>query len=176
MHQKVRHEREGNVLKFSISKHNIIPPTDCHSSMLNITARIAVRIKRVPDWSFEWSDITPQRSLDSLTTVDFLPSEQDGDELKKRAVRYMKQFLVNEFNSLTHHLKQFVPEEPPREHTEPDQVVPMKVLFKDEKYTAETIDILSQIAKDAKLDHFVPQVSFCRFYLMNIKNSVGWVL
>ena len=70
--------------------------------MLNITARIAVRIKRVPDWSFEWSDITPQRSLDSLTTVDFLPSEQDGDELKKRAVRYMKQFLVNEFNSLTH--------------------------------------------------------------------------
>ena len=62
------------------------------------------------------------------------------------------------------------------EYTEPDQVVPMKVLFKDEKYTAETIDILSQIAKDAKLDHFVPQVSFCRFYLMNIKNSVGTLI
>ena len=102
--------------------------------MLNITSRIAVRIKHLPEW----------RSLDSLTLADFLPSEEDGEVLKKRAVTYVRQFLVNEFASLAH-LKQFIPEEV-QHNKDPDTVVPMKVLFKDEKYTAETIDILSQIS------------------------------
>ena len=126
--------------------------------MLNITSRIAVRIKHLPEWSFDWSDSTAQRSLESLTVADFLPSEEDGKELKKRAVKYLKQFLVNEFESLAH-LKQFIPEEA-HHNTEPDTVVPMKVLFKDEKYTAETIDILSQIAEDAKLVDCSPQVKY----------------
>lgn len=38
-------------------------------------------------------------------------------------------------------------------------VAPMEILFKDEKYKAETIDILTQLTQDAKLNGN-PQV-FC---------------
>ncbi len=82
----------------------------------------------------------------------------------------MKQFLVNEFSSLTH-LKQFIPEDAHSDEG-PDEVVPMKVLFKDEKYTAETIDILSQIAEDANLDNVSPQVSITPYmYILNNHSS-----
>ncbi len=134
-----------------------LPSTDYHSSMLNITSRIAVRIKNLPDWPFEWSDTTPQRSIESLTPSDFLPSEDDAKELKTRAVRYMVRFLVKEFSSLAD-LRGFIPEET-HHPKHPSEVVPMKVLFKDEKYTAETIDILAQLAVDADLTDGAPQVS-----------------
>ncbi len=125
--------------------------------MLNITSRIAVRIRNVPDRPFEWSDTTPQRSIESLTPSDSLPSEEDAEELKTRAVSYMVRFLVKEFSSLAD-LRGYIPEETCHQ-IDPSEVAPMKVLFKDEKYTAETIDILAQLAVDADLTDGAPQVS-----------------
>lgn len=46
----------------------------------------------------------------------------------------------------------FVPEIEPIHPAQKSEVVPMKVLFKDEKLKSETIDILSQLMSDANLD------------------------
>ena len=62
----------------------------------------------------------------------------------------MMNFLVREFRDLAR-LKECVPEEVPLHPVEKSEVVPMKVLFKDEKYTSETIDILTQLKEDADL-------------------------
>ena len=62
----------------------------------------------------------------------------------------MMEFLVDEFPSLSS-LKHLVP---PRQTLHPCRkatVAPMEILFKDEKYKAETIDILTQLTEDAKL-------------------------
>ena len=119
--------------------------------MLNVTSRIAVKVQNLPDWSVDWNDVTPQRPVESLTISDFMPSEDDASHLKQRAIQYIKKFLVNEFSSLAD-LKVFITEDGVDVPTsEPTQVVPMKVLFKDEKYTSETIDVLSHIAQDANL-------------------------
>ena len=126
--------------------------------MLNVTSRIAVRIDKLPDWEVDWNDNKPQLSVDSLTVADFLPSEDDATHLKQRAVRYMKNVLVSEFSSLSD-LKPFVSEDDHRGQSrlEPSKVAPMKVLLKDEKYTSETIEILSQLAKDTNFGD-CPQV------------------
>ena len=62
----------------------------------------------------------------------------------------MMNFLVREFKDLAR-LSQYVPEEVPLHPVEKSEIVPMKVLFKDEKYTSETIDILAQLTEDATL-------------------------
>ena len=93
----------------------------------------------------------PQRPWQDLTLVDFVPSAEDAAELKKRALQYMMTFLVNHFSSLSN-LKQFIP---PASSTHPvaaDEVVPMTVLLKDEKFIADTIDILAQLTEDADLN------------------------
>ena len=95
-------------------------------------------------------DNKPQRPVDSLTISDFLPSEGDATNLKSRAISYMKNFLVSEFSSLAD-LKVFVTSTAQSQQSDPSDVVPMKVLFKDEKFTDETIDILSQLVKAADL-------------------------
>ena len=74
--------------------------------MMNFTSRLAVRIKYLPDWDFDWADKKPQRSRQSLTISD-LPSEQEFGELKTRAVNYIAGFLVQEYESLQQ-LHQFV--------------------------------------------------------------------
>ena len=130
---------------------------DTHSSMLNITSRLAVQIQHLPGWTVDWSDETPQRSRSSLTIADFMPTEEDAHELEKRAIDYIMKFLVKEFVDLTD-LKGFVPAEKVLHPVQTSQVVPMQVLFKDEKYIADTIDILSQLMHDAKLTGN-PQVS-----------------
>ena len=117
--------------------------------MLNITSRLAVRIRHIPDWEFDWADTRPQMNRDLLTISDFLPSEADAAELKKRAVSYIMNFLVQEFPALID-LKKLLPRKPETVIAK-SEVVPMQVLFKDEKYIAETIDILSQLADDAHL-------------------------
>ena len=48
-------------------------------------------------------------------------------------------------------LGRFTPEVTSIHSTSKSNVVPMKILFKDEKYKAETIDILTQILNDAYL-------------------------
>ncbi len=59
-------------------------------------------------------------------------------------------YLVREFSGLAD-LKEFAPAQQPLHPVAKSEVVPMKVLFKDEKYTSETIDILSQLMADADL-------------------------
>ncbi len=118
--------------------------------MLNITARLAVRLRHLPDWNFDWSNTSPQRSRQSLGITDILPNEDDGAQLTVRATRYMMNFLTSEFADLAS-LKKYVPDHVVLHPVQKSEVVPMKVLFKDEKYTSETIDILSQLMKDAAL-------------------------
>lgn len=154
IHQRVRHEREGIIIAVCMHE-NIFSPQitsiiDCHSSMLNITARLAVRLKNLPGWEFDWSDTSPQKSRQSLGVVDILPNEDDATHLKLRAIEYMMKFLVTEFKGLAS-LKKYVPPQVPLHPVKKSEVVPMKVLFKDEKYTSETIDILSQLKEDAAL-------------------------
>lgn len=118
--------------------------------MLNITSRLAVRPQNLPDWDFDWSDMEPQRPVEELGISDFLPDEEDMDMLKERAIQYVMRFLVTELQALAH-LQKSAPVETVLHPVKKSVVVPMKVLFKDEKYTDETIDILSQIMADANL-------------------------
>ncbi len=118
--------------------------------MLNITARLAVRLRHLPDWEFDWSDRSPQRCRQSLGISDILPSDDDAAQLHENAIKYMMNFLVREFRGLSG-LREHIPEEVPLHPVEKTVVVPMKVLFKDEKYTSETIDILTQLMEDAAL-------------------------
>ena len=62
----------------------------------------------------------------------------------------MMQFLVTEFKSLAD-LKKFVPSKQTLHPTKKSVVVPMKTIFKDEKYKSETIAILTQLMIDAQL-------------------------
>lgn len=119
--------------------------------MLNITARIAVKIQNLPDWDVDWSDVTPQCSRSSLNVSHFLPSKDEAIKLQQRATEYLMRLLVEEFSSLAD-LRGFAPTQTSLHPTESSQVIPMKVLYKDEKYIAETIDILNQLMIDAELD------------------------
>ena len=71
--------------------HRIPPPriADHYSSMLNVTARMAVSIHVLPEWEVNWSDDSPQRDPHTLPISDILPSVSDAAELKKRAVQYV---------------------------------------------------------------------------------------
>ena len=62
--------------------------------MLNLTSRLAIKLRYLPDWEFDWSDNTPQRSRDSLTLEEFLPDNEDAATFMQRAVDYTMRFLV----------------------------------------------------------------------------------
>ena len=128
-----------------------------HSTMLNLTARIAVQMQNLPPWDVDWTDSRPQRHRSSLTCADFLPDEEDAAELHKRAVLYTMEVLVTDFKRLSS-LKHFVPSRQSPHRLQKSVAVPMKVLFRDEKQKAETIEILSDLMKDAALTGN-PQVS-----------------
>ena len=114
-----------------------------------MTARLAVEVKHLPPWEVNWCDASPQRDTATLTISDILPNERDGVILKRRAEDFIMQFLVAEFKSL-HHLEPLIP--PKEGHSvRKSNVVPMKLLFLDEKYKAETTEILTTIASDAGL-------------------------
>ena len=115
--------------------------------MMNITARLAIRLRHLPDWHFDWSDTQPQCSRETLTISNFLPSEADAAELKTRATHYLMRSLTQEFTALAQ-LKKHAPEQRPIHPPTKTEVAPMKVLFKDEKYTSETIDILAKLMED----------------------------
>ena len=59
-------------------------------------------------------------------------------------------FLVESFPSLKD-LAQFIPLTEPLHPIVKSEVVPMKILFMDEKYKSETIEILSRLLDDASL-------------------------
>ena len=117
---------------------------------MNATARLAIRIQNYPPFEFSWADNQPQKSRQSLTIADFLPNERDGIVLEERAVRYLMGFLVTHFSSLSE-LKQHLPQQEQLHPVQKSQVIPMKLLFKDEKYKSETIDILSRLLVDGEL-------------------------
>ena len=123
---------------------------DHHSSMLNVTSRLAVKIKNLPGFKFDWANTKPQRPRTSLTVEDFLPSEADATVLNQRAVHYIMGFLVETFSSLKH-LAEFVHQPESIHPVTKSEVVPMKILYKDEKYKSQTIDILMQLMSDANL-------------------------
>ena len=62
----------------------------------------------------------------------------------------MMGFLVETFSNLKH-LGEFVPEPESIHPVTKSEVVPMKILYKDEKYKSQTIDILMQLMSDANL-------------------------
>ena len=123
--------------------------------MMNVTSQLAIRVRYIPDFEFSWSDKTPQRSRQSITIEDISPSQSDTQVLKQHAVQV---FLVKMFPSL-HDLEQFIPPVEPIHLpvVQKSEVVPMKLLLKEEKYKTETIDILTQLYSDAALsgDHRV---------------------
>ena len=131
--------------------------TDRHTHMLNITSRLAVNIRYTPQEQFDWSDDRPQRSMESLTISDFMLSESDAEEMGARATSYMMRFLVTNFSAFSD-LKKFVPDETPLHPVVKTEVTPMKILFRDEKYISETIEILTKLVEDGKLCG-EPQVS-----------------
>ena len=107
--------------------------------MINVTTRIAVKIKNLPPFEFDWNDTKPQKPRNSLTVDDILPSVADGDHLFKRAVQYVMYFLTLHFSSLKN-LK--VATGKPVTHSEKSIIVPMPLLNRDEKFTDESISIL----------------------------------
>ena len=107
--------------------------------MMNVTTRLAVRIRFLPDYPFNWSDTSPQKSRQSLTVEDYLPSASESQQLEERATRYMMGFLHMPSRSLSIN---FVPAMEPLHQPQKSKVVPMKLLFKDK---SETIQILSQL-------------------------------
>ena len=119
-----------------------------HSTMANLTSRLAISIRYLPNFDFNWTDSAPQQPRSSLTIDDFLPSETDAAILKEQSVCYMMRFLVETFTSLKDLTKPSPKVEPLHSKS---QVTPMKILFKDEKYKSATIEILSQLLQDANL-------------------------
>ena len=118
--------------------------------MLNVTARLAVRIANLPNWKVDWDDNRPQQSRSSLSIDDFLLSVSDADTLNQAAIQYTMEFLVEEFK-LLHSLKPLVPSLQTQHPAKVPCVAPMSILFRDEKYKAETIEIIRQLMDDAKL-------------------------
>ena len=123
---------------------------DQHSVMLNITARLAIKLRYLPSWEIDWSDNNPQGSRESLTLEDFLLNEEDSKAFTERAVEYTMRFLVSEFPGLAD-LAKTLPEQQPLHPAVKTEAVPQKVLLKDEKYISETVDILAQLIDDADL-------------------------
>ena len=73
---------------------------DKHNTMINVTTRIAVKVKNLPPFEFDWNDTRPQKPCSSLTVDDVLPCVADGDHLFKQAVQYVMHFLTQHFQSL----------------------------------------------------------------------------
>lgn len=126
--------------------------------MLNVTARLAVKITNLPDWNVDWNDNTPQCSRSCLDCSHFLPSIEDAYAMNETAVEYTMDFLVNEFDALEELKPLFRSLQKTHPATKPT-VAPMAILFKDEKYKDKTIEIMQQLMEDAKLSGN-PQVCY----------------
>ena len=63
-------------------------------------------------------------------------------------VAYVKKFLIQQIDSLKHLGNT---DEREAVHVQKSVILPMKLLFRDEKYTDENIMILRQLIVDAKL-------------------------
>lgn len=98
---------------------------DQHSVMLNITARLAIKLRYLPSWEIDWSDNNPQANRESLTLEDFLPDEEDSKAFTERAVEYTMRFFVSEFPGLAD-LAKTLPEQQPLHPVVKTEAVPQK--------------------------------------------------
>ena len=116
-----------------------------------MTSRIAVSIRYLPKASAAEYTI-PQSIRNRLNPFDLLPSSEDGIVMEERAVKFLMRYLVTHFDSLAH-LESFVPKETSPHPVIKSEVVPMKILDKDEdeKCIHITVDILERLAEDAAL-------------------------
>ena len=148
----VRHERQGEYTCIycrysSVSSPYTIPDHESH--MLNVTSRLASEMRHVPE-DVDWADSSPQGSRTHLTAADILPDVDDTSVLRKRALLYLQHFIVTEFSALSE-LHQVLPALHPCGGVTKTNVVPMKILFRDEKYAAENVEILHDLVKNAAL-------------------------
>ena len=118
--------------------------------MNNVTSRLAVRIKHIPEGQVDWSDTKPQKSRNDLTIDDLIPNEDDGRALHDRTVK------VTYFKSLSN-LQNLVPKPHCPHPPSKSEVVPMKILAKDEKYQQANLEILEIFKADAN-PLAIPQV------------------
>ena len=116
--------------------------------MLNLTSRLAISMRYIPD-GVDWTDQSPQGSRAQLTATDILPGIDDAKVLQQRALDFIQRFLVSEFEEL-HELQCFIPVSAPNP-VEKTEVVPMRILFRDEKYVAENVAILGDLCRDANI-------------------------
>ena len=117
--------------------------------MLNLTSRLAIEIRDIPN-GVDWSDQSPQGRRSQLTAADILPGIEDALALQKRALVFLQQFLVSEFDDL-HELQSLTPVAHSSDTVKKSEVVPMRILFRDEKYVAENVAILGDLIRDANL-------------------------
>ena len=120
--------------------YSITAQTDVHNKMENTTSRLAVCVHKYPPFPFQWNDKSPQMSRCDLEEKDVLPTEGDGDCLRDHMLKFIMSFIVKELKSLSH-LAHFIPSHsvPPARKSE---VLPLKLLFRDEKSIDENIHIL----------------------------------
>ncbi len=150
IHQCVRHERIGKNKLASIKLHNVhVSSIDHHNKIENTTTRLAVRIHNYPPYEIDWNDTSPQRSRCSLGENDILPSDEDARNLNEHMLKFVMSFIVKKLRSLSD-LAQFLPSESFPAHK--SEIIPLKLLFRDEKSIDENIQILVQYTKDANLD------------------------
>ena len=132
---------------YTFSTYNPLSHVDKHNEMENTTSRLAVRVHKYPPFPFQWNDKSPQMSR----------CEADGDCLRDHMLKFMMSFMVKELKSLSD-LAQFVPS-PTMSPAHKSEILPLKLLFRDEKSIDENIQILVQYIKDASLDGS-PQVHY----------------
>ena len=118
--------------------------------MCNTTTRLAIGIDHLPSYDFSWEDCTPQKMRNDLTLDEIFPIVDDGRVLFERAVQYTAQVLVKEFPTFSN-LRQFVVSPDRSSAMHKSRVIPMKLLFKDEKYTDDNIQILQQYSRECNL-------------------------
>ena len=91
---------------------------------------------------------------------------------------YLK-FLVSNFSTFSD-LKKFAPDEAPLHPVVKTEVIPMKILFRDEKYISKTIEVLTKLVEDAKLcgepQSFINQIKLTHVFRHTIHdyNSDIW--
>ena len=122
---------------------------DIHPEMMNVTSRVAVQIKYLPQGVINWSDTQPQKKSE-LAVHDVVPSESDGLMMFNRAVDYVMRFMASHFKALSKFATQ-VPQLKSPHVVSQSIVAPMKILHKDEKYTEANVEILEQIMSNAQL-------------------------
>ena len=72
---------------------------DIHPEMLNVTSRLAVKVKYLPSWEVNWSYATPQKSRSELAIDDLIPN---GEEMFGRAVQYVMRLMVTHYKAFSH--------------------------------------------------------------------------